>query len=152
MLKHALLDDCWDVVMVGFNLLNPNARHRVFPQTQDKDVGVELMFAVRRTLSQPDELRRSARQLVEEGRIPDGSVDLDDPLGFLLRSGRDRWVVASAYRFARHEPGCHVVLTGTDNPDHLEQDISSINAPPLTTEEADGLRRLFGQLDHLSGN
>ena len=152
MLQRALLDDCWDVMMVGFNLLNPSARHRVFPQTRDKDIGVEVMFAVRRTLSQPDELRRVAGQLVEEGRIPEGSIDLHDPLGFLLRSGRDRSVVESAYRFARHEPGCQVVLTGTGNAAHLEENISSINAPPLTTEEAEGLRRLFGHLDHLSGN
>ena len=152
MLQRALLDDCWDVVMVGFNLLNPSARDRVFPLTQDKNIGVEVMFAVRRTLSQPDELRRVARQLVEEGHIPEGAIDLDNPLGFLLRPGLTESVVEPAYRFARHEPGCHVVLTGTGNLAHLEDNISSINSLPLTTEEAEGLRRLFGHLDHLSGN
>lgn len=45
-----------------------------------------------------------------------------------------------------------VVLTGTGNPAHLEDNIASINSQPLTTEEAEGLRRLFGHLDHLSGN
>jgi L-galactose dehydrogenase len=152
MLQRAMLDDCWDVAMVGFNLLNPSARDRVFPLTQDKNIGVEVMFAVRRTLSQPDELRRVARQLVEESHIAEGAIDLDDPVGFLLRPGRNGSVVESAYRFARHEPGCHVVLTGTGNLAHLEDNISSINSQPLTTEEADGLRRLFGHLDHLSGN
>ncbi len=152
MLQRALLDDCWDVVMVGFNLLNPSARDRVLPLTQEKNIGVEVMFAVRRTLSQPDELRRVAGQLVEEGHIPEGAIDLDDPLGFLLRAGRNGSVVESAYRFARHEPGCHVVLTGTGNPAHLEDNISSIDSQPLTTEEVEGLRRLFGHLDHLSGN
>jgi hypothetical protein len=110
------------------------------------------MFAVRRTLSQPDEMRRVARQLVEEGHIPDGAIDLDDPLGFLLRPGRNGYVVESAYRFVRHEPGCHVVLTGTGNPAHLEDNISSINSQPLTTEQVESLRRIFGHLDHLSGN
>ena len=33
MLAQALKDDCWDVMMVGFNLLNPSARERVFPIT-----------------------------------------------------------------------------------------------------------------------
>ncbi len=151
MLQRALLDDCWDVVMVGFNLLNPSARDRVFPLTQEKNIGVEVMFAVRRALSQPDELRRVACQLVEDGHIPESAIDLDDPLGF-LRPGRNGSVVDSAYRFVRHEPGCHVVLTGTGNPGHLEDNISSINSQPLTTEEVEGLRRLFGHLDHLSGN
>ena len=31
MLAQALKDDCWDVMMVGFNLLNQSARERVFP-------------------------------------------------------------------------------------------------------------------------
>ena len=152
MLQRALLDDCWDVMMVGFNLLNQTARERVFPLTQDKNIGIEVMYAVRRTLSQPDELRRVARQLVEEGDIPEGAIDLDDPLGFLLRPGRSGSVVESAYRFVRHEPGCHVVLTGTGNAAHLEDNISSINSQPLPTEEGEVLRRLFGHLDHLSGN
>jgi L-galactose dehydrogenase len=152
MLQRALLDNCWDVVMVGFNLLNPSARDRVFPLTQEKNIGVEVMFAVRRALSQTDELRRVARQLVEEGHIPEGAIDLDDPLGFLLRPGRSGSVVESAYRFVRYEPGCHVILTGTGNPAHLEDNVSSINSQPLTTGELGGLRRLFGHLDHLSGN
>ena len=29
MLERALRDDCWDVMIVGFNLLNPSARERV---------------------------------------------------------------------------------------------------------------------------
>ena len=30
MLQRAVDDDCWDVMMVGFNPLNPSARDRVF--------------------------------------------------------------------------------------------------------------------------
>ena len=33
MLVRAVEDDCWDVVMVGFNLLNQSARDRVFHTT-----------------------------------------------------------------------------------------------------------------------
>jgi hypothetical protein len=28
MIRRAVLDDCWDVGMVGFNALNPSARER----------------------------------------------------------------------------------------------------------------------------
>ena len=56
MLQRAVLDDCWDVMMVGFNLLNQSARDRVFNATRERDIAVEVMFAVRRALSRQDEL------------------------------------------------------------------------------------------------
>jgi L-galactose dehydrogenase len=152
MLQRALLDDCWDVVMVGFNLLNPSARARVLTLTGEQDVGVEVMFAVRRALSQPDELRRVVHRLVEEGHIAADDLESEDPLAFLIDESGARSVVEAAYRFARHEPGCHVVLTGTGNPAHLDENLASINAPPLPAEDSERLRRLFGHLDHLSGN
>ena len=52
MLMRALPDDHFDVIMVGFNLLNPSARARVFPETRKHDVPATLRscFAVRRSL------------------------------------------------------------------------------------------------------
>ena len=50
-LKRALRDDCWDVLMVGFNLLNPSARERVLQPAIERGVGTLIMFAVRRALS-----------------------------------------------------------------------------------------------------
>jgi L-galactose dehydrogenase len=152
MLGLAFEDDCWDVAMVGFNLLNQSARDRVLPATRRDDVGVEVMFAVRRALSQPDELRRVVAQLVTDGLVPPGAVDAEDPLGFLVGESGAGSVVEAAYRFVRHEPGCHVVLTGTGNVAHLEENVVSINAPPLPSELSEALARLFGHLDHLSGN
>lgn len=52
-LLEALQDDCWDVIMAGFNLLNPCARKNLFRLTQKQRVGVLNMYAVRRGLSQP---------------------------------------------------------------------------------------------------
>jgi L-galactose dehydrogenase len=152
MLRRALLDDCWDVVMVGFNLLNTSARSRVLTLTQEKNLGVEVMFAVRRALSQPDELRRVIDSLVQEGRVGLDGLDLQEPLDFLIHEGGAASVVEAAYRFARHEPGCHVVLTGTGNPVHLAENIASINKPELPSEDVEHLEQLFGNLDHLSGN
>jgi aryl-alcohol dehydrogenase-like predicted oxidoreductase len=152
MLQRAVQDDCWDVMMVGFNPLNPSARDRVFTVTRETDVAIEVMFAVRRVLSRPDELARVVRELADEGRIDGGGLDADDPLGFLVHEGGAASVVEAAYRFARHEPGCHVVLTGTGNVEHLEENVRSINAPPLPSSDLERLRSLFGHLDHLSGN
>ncbi len=144
-------DDCWDVAMVGFNPLNQSARERVLPWAERHGVGIEVMFAVRRALSRPDELRRVVTELVADGHLQPGDPDLADPLSFLVHDGCGS-VVEAAYRFARHEPGCHVVLSGTGNPAHLAQNVESINGPPLPPEDTAKLRRIFGGLDHLSGN
>lgn len=151
MLQRAVADGCWDVMMVGFNLLNPSARTRVFPATIASDVGVLVMFAVRRALSQWDELRRVVAELVDQGRVT-GDVDLEDPLGFLVHDGGAASVVEAAYRFTRHEPGTHVILTGTGSVAHLEENVQSITAPPLPPDDLERLQKLFGHLDHLSGN
>ena len=76
--------------MVGFNLLNPSARQRVFPQTREKDVGTLIMFAVREALSRPDELKKVVGELIERGEVDAGAVDAADPLGF-LGDGQRRW-------------------------------------------------------------
>jgi aryl-alcohol dehydrogenase-like predicted oxidoreductase len=151
MLRRAVLDDYWDVMMVGFNPLNQSARDRVLPVTQEKDIAIEVMFAVRRVLSRPEELRQVARELVDGGHLDADALDADGPLDFLVEHGA-KSVVEASYRFARHEPGCHVVLTGTGNIDHLEENVRSICAPPLPRADLERLRTLFGHLDHLSGN
>jgi aryl-alcohol dehydrogenase-like predicted oxidoreductase len=152
MLQRAIQDDCWDVMMVGFNLLNQSARDRVFVGTREQDIGVEVMFAVRRALSRADELARVVQQLASEGFVDPDDVDLDEPLEFLVHDAGAVSVVEAAYRFVRHEPGCHVILTGTGNVDHLEENVRSICAPPLPADDLARVRNLFGHLDHLSGN
>ncbi|HZC15283.1 MAG TPA: aldo/keto reductase [Caulobacteraceae bacterium] len=152
MLSRALPDDAFDVVMVGFNLLNPSARARVFPLTQAHDVGTLIMFAVRRVLSQPAALVEAVAGLIERGEVDAGAIDAADPLGFL----RDRADVGSlteaAYRFCRHEPGADVILTGTGNVRHLEANLAAIQEPPLAPDIIESLRRLFGGVDSVSGN
>ena len=40
MLQRALEDDIWDVMMVGFNMLNQSARDTVFPKAMLKNIGI----------------------------------------------------------------------------------------------------------------
>ena len=58
----------------------------------------------------------------------------------------------AAYRFARHEPGCHVVLTGTGSVDHLAENVAAINGPPLPLEHQKRLQELFGHIDCVTGD
>lgn len=152
MLQQAAADDCWDVMMVGFNLLNSSARDRVFAATQAKDIGVLIMFAVRRALSDPDVLRSVVAELVQRGEVAAYTVDATDPLGFLLHDGGASSIVEAAYRFVRHEPGAHVVLTGTGNVSHLEENVRSLSLLPLPPGDLERLASIFGRVDSVSGN
>ena len=109
------------------------------------------MFAVRRALSRPDALRELVAKLIEQGKVDPAAVDRDDPLGFLADYGIGS-VTEAAYRFCAHEPGCHVVLFGTGNPDHLVQNIAAINGDPLPAQVLDRLNAVFGRVDCVSGN
>lgn len=152
MLSQAVRDGCWSVMMVGFNLLNPSARSRVLEQTREKGIGTLDMFAVRRALSRPEALRELVADLVAQGQVDADGLEMEDPLGWLVREGHTASIPEAAYRFCRHEPGIDVVLSGTGNAEHLEQNARSINAGPLSPEAVARLGRLFGRVDSVTGN
>jgi len=164
MAARALQDDVWDVMMVGFNILNQSARRRVFTKTIEKDIGVLVMFAVRRALSRPESLAETLAALIEAGQLaPDdlsdekASLDLARALDFLIHDGnRDghRGAVSlpdAAYRFARYEPGVHTVLSGTGNLWHLEANLASFDRPPLPALDRRRLRHIFRHVDSVTG-
>jgi aryl-alcohol dehydrogenase-like predicted oxidoreductase len=151
MLQRALQDDVWDVMMVGFNLLNQSARERVFARTIEKDIGVLIMFAVRRALSRPERLAEVIEELIEKGQLDPAEVDREDPLGFVVHEGGAVSVMDAAYRFCRYEPGTHVILSGTGNPDHLRANVESFYRPPLPVEDRRRLEHIFRQVDSVSG-
>ncbi len=152
MLERALRDDCWDVVMTGFNMINPSARDRVFARTLESGTATLVMFAVRRALSNPDALRDLIAGMVADGVIAADALAADDPLGFLTDQGGASSIVEAAYRFCRHEPGADIVLTGTGSVEHLRQNVSSILKPALSRRTVDRLADLFGSVDSVSGN
>jgi aryl-alcohol dehydrogenase-like predicted oxidoreductase len=151
MMSRAVRDDYWDVVMVGFNILNQSARERVFVETRRRNIGVLGMFAVRDALSRPEKLRETVAGLMQEGLIARDALDHDDPLGFIMREDDVASVPEAAYRFCRAEPGMHVVLSGTGNPSHLEQNVAAILKPPLAPAIHRRLVDIFGHVDTVSG-
>ena len=152
MFKIALPDSLFDVVMVGFNLLNPSARGSVFGLTIAHDVGTLIMFAVRRALHSDAAAAQAVAALLRSGAISSDGLESHDPLGFLRAAPGVNSIVEAAYRFCRHEPGAHVVLTGTGSKEHLAQNVASILAPPLPLSVAERLRAIFGGVDSISGN
>lgn len=149
MLARAVGDDAWDVMMVGFNLLNQSARERVLAETRRRNIGVLCMFAVRDALSRPDKLRETIGELVSQGLIARDAVDPQNPLGFVDQVADSQ--PDAAYRFCRAEPGIHVVLSGTGKIAHLEQNVASILRPPLPDSVRARLVDLFAGIDTVSG-
>ncbi len=152
MLQRALQDDVWDVMMVGFNILNQSARERVFAQTIAQDIGVLVMFAVRGALSTPESLREALQALAGQGGIDAHLLEKENPLDFVLAEGGAISLTDAAYRFCLYEPGTHVILSGTGNPEHLRQNLESFQRPPLPLAITQRLREMFEGVDSVSGN
>lgn len=91
MLQRAVADDCWEVMMVGFNLLNQSARTRVLQPAAEKGIGILDMFAVRRTLVSQALLSVFMKGMLEQGLIDPDRIDVKNPLGFCW-SGADTTV------------------------------------------------------------
>ena len=151
MLQRALQDDIWDVMMTGFNIINQSARERVLAKAIQKNVGILVMFAVRRALSRPEILREIVQKLIEHGQLDPDDIDRDDPLGFLVHEGGAVSVMDAAYRLCRHEPGTHVILSGTGNREHLRANIASFARPPLPQADMARLKDIFRRVDSVSG-
>lgn len=151
MLMKAARDDVWDVMMVGFNILNQSARERVLGAAMQKDIGILIMFAVRLALSRQQRLIEVVRELVDRGQLDPAEIDMNDPLGFVLGEGGAVSLPDAAYRFCRDEPGTHVILSGTGNPAHLQANLESFERPPLPDAVVERLKHVFRHVDSVSG-
>ncbi len=152
MLQKALANCCWDVVMVGYNILNQSARKLVFQQTQKENIGVLGMFAVRRAFSRPERLKELLADLADQNLIDLNLINMANPLGFLVKEDGACSIPDAAYRFCHYEPGIDVVLSGTGNLEHLHANIRSILSPPLPETDIGNLRALFAKVDSVSGS
>jgi len=152
MLERAVKDDYWDVMMVGFNMLNQSASRTLFPTTIAKNIGILAMFAVRRALANPTALVELIHDMIDRGILDGNKIDKQDPLGFLVHEDGANSLTDAAYRFCRHEPGIHSMLSGTGNVDHLLDNIQSANKGPLPENDLQQIRKLFAEVDSVSGN
>lgn len=147
MASQAAQDGIWDVIMMGFSMLNQTPRERLLPHVIKNNIGTLVMFVVRNIFSVPGRLQEEIQKKVAEGALPDWLAKEKDPLGFLVHEGGARNIIDAAYRYARHEPGCDVVLFGTSSIEHAEQNVASILSPPLPASDREQLNRLFGKVE-----
>ena len=146
MLGQALADDHFDSIMVGYNLLAPGAEYEILPVAQKRDVGVLVMFAVRRALSDTGRLEKAVAGLKERGLLAPGAVPDQRPLDWLLGTGVES-VTAAAYKFAAAHPAVSSVLTGTANKSHLEANTEAILGTTLKQEDRERILGLFGHIE-----
>jgi len=151
MLARAVLDGVWDVIMVGFNLLNQSARESVLGAAIENDIGVLIMFAIRRALSQPAKLKATIQSLIDSGEVDPKDIDRGNPLSFLVESGAAPSIADAAYRFCRDEPGTHVILSGTGVPQHLDANLATFERPPLPPDISARLKQIFRNAHSVTG-
>jgi len=156
MLSAALEDDIFDVVMVGYNLMNPSAAKTVFPKANDKDIGVLCMFAVRHALANPAQMKADIQTILDNRQGGPGLEADEHALDFLMEAGPDgapyaTSIMDAAYRFCAHTDGIHVVLTGTGSEAHLEENLRSLESKALPTVILEKLELLFGLSDCVCG-
>ena len=162
-LERGLHDPWWDVVMVGFNLLNPSARRSVFPLTLEKGVGTLVMFAVRRALSQPAHAAQSHEAAVVREMEQRALVEPGADLGW---SGRGRFLTdngcAETGLGELHRGGVPFLRAraggrrgadgdrGRETPGGQYRRCAQAAAPAL--EALEKLEALFGKVDSVTGN
>ncbi|MDR1642840.1 MAG: aldo/keto reductase [Clostridiales bacterium] len=149
MLKLALPDDLFDVVMAGYSIINPSAAQTLLPTAIKNNVGVLDMFAVRTSLHNPAQLANDIAFINSKGQGGEGLNA--HSLDFLVEEGIASTLPEAAYRFCRHTPGIGVTLTGTGDLDHLAENLRSINLPPLPDEALKRLDSLFHNVDCVCG-
>lgn len=149
MLETVLQEGLFDVIMAGFNLLNPSAAKSVLPKAAESDVGVLCMYAVRKALWSNEQLMVDIERIITSGQ---GGAGLSEhSLEFLTEQGIAKTLPEAAYRFCRHTPGITVTLTGTGNLKHLSENLDSLSMPPLPGAALEKLEQLFGKVDCVSG-
>jgi len=151
MLDEALTDDLWDVIMIGYNMLNFSGRP-LLSRAAAQDVGVLDMFAVRRAFRTLDELEAYLERMVVDGVISEETLEQEQPFRRALESGACETLAEMAYRFCLHEQGIHVVLSGTGSLEHLRENRRTAEKPPLPHDTRASIERLFGSVDSVSGN
>ncbi len=155
MLQRALQDDCWEVMMVGYNLVNPSARQRVLAETKRRGIATLGMFAVRRGLIDEERLRTLLGRMAagEQGEV---QIDPDlhtvpDLMAHLGLRGVCQTLAEAAYRFCAYEPLLDCVLSGTSSVEHLRENLAAIQKGPLPAQALARLEQVFGGVDSVSG-
>ena len=151
MLRMALQDNHFATAMVGYNMLNQSADRLVYPQCLEHNVGVFIMFAVRRVLAVRERLEETVADLKQRGLVAPDALPDARPLDWLIHGNVDS-VPSAAYKFTAMHPAVSTVLSGTANLEHFESNLRALEDPTLPDADYARLHDLFGQVIDPIGN
>ena len=129
-----------------------SARKKIFPICDERKVGTQVMFAVRRALSDYSRINKVIAKLLEQNEVDKDLIDESNPLGFVVENQDVGSIVEAAYRFCSREFGVDLVLVGTGSKDHLSDNVDAVNSDALPKEILERLDALFGEVSSVSGN
>jgi len=141
MLQRALADDGYDVIMVGFNLLNTSARETVLERARAQNVGVLDMFAVRKALRNVSTLRDYLQAHLSSGAFASDAMSLVDTIQSALADGVCESLTELAYRYCLSTSGIDCVLTGTGSEAHLRANATAVEKGPLSSQLVDTITK-----------
>ena len=151
MLQMALADDHFATAMVGYNLLNHSADRLVYPRCLERNVGVFVMFAVRRVLAVPERLEETIAGLKRRGLLAADAVPERRPLDWLVHGNVDS-LTGAAYKFTAMHPAVSTVLSGTANLEHFQRNLRALDDPTLPPADYARVHELFGNITDPIGN
>ena len=143
MAQTACADGNYDVLMVGLNVMSPDAVTSVLPRALEANIGIVVMCAVRSVLVTPSAVEAYIRQWQDAGRLQPGLVPPDAALDWLVDADSPS-VSAAAYKFAAAHPGVGSVLTGTASLEHFDENLNAIVGPPLPADKYQRVLDVFG--------
>ncbi len=151
-LKRILRTGFVDVAMVGHNMINQSAQQTIFPLCRRDNIGVINIFTVRNLFWNPERLEQVIADLKRRGIIDAESVPDRNPLGFLIDDESVNSLVEAAYRYALHTDPVTTVMCGTIELNELEENVKSIEKPPLPEYLRKRLSDIFGNVAEPIGN
>lgn len=140
--QRAMQADVFDVLMIGFNMLSPQAVQTALPLAKERNVGVIGMCAVRSVISNPELVSNLIRDWKASGDLAVDAVPDEAPLDWLLGDGIDT-LTDAAYKFAAGQPGVCTVLSGSANLEHLAANVRAVDGPPLAPDRVQRLIDTF---------
>ncbi len=141
MLQRALADDAYDVIMVGFNMLNTSARETVLGKARAQHVGVLDMFAVRKALRDISTLRDYLKAHVSSQAFASDGMALIDVIQSALEEGVCESLTEIAYRYCLSASGVDCILTGTGSENHLRANAAAVEKGPLPAQLVDTITK-----------
>ncbi len=149
--QRALPEDCFDVLMVGHNMINQSAQKSVFPVCLDKNIGTMNIFTVRNVFRNPARLTEVITELKQQGELP-SDLDEQSPFVWLLEDPDIGSLVEAAYRYAAYTPGVSIVMCGTITLEKVAHNITSVEKGPLDPHHNARLKDTFGHITEAIGN